>query len=221
MAKSQSWVLLLPLALLLTLFSVDAAEAQEEQSFSFEARGGIAVPFEDTRNLWDAGPTFGGAFVYWVNPQVGLRAEGGVDLLSGKSASDVTGDFDVPDLTLFHYTGGVEFAALPQEDDVTLNFYVGAGATSVSSDDFPAGLDEPEPEESSLSETYVTLNGGTKLGYAVHDQVDIFVGGQFNYVIADEEDLLVFSQLDTEDPEPDLLNELWTFPITGGVVIHF
>lgn len=221
MAKSKSWVLLLPLALFLPLLAVDGAEAQEEQPFSFEARGGMAVPFEDARNLWEVGPTFGGAFVYWVNPQIGLRAEGGVDLLSGKSASDVTGDFDVPDLTVFHYTGGVEFAAIPDHETLSLNFLVGAGAASVSGGDFPAGLDEPTPTESSFGETYVTLNGGTKVGYKVHDQVDIFLGGQFNYVITDDEDMAVFSQFDSDDPEPDLLNELWTLPITGGVEIHF
>lgn len=220
MAQSKSWVLLLPLALFLPFLAVDGAEAQD-QSFSFEARGGMAVPFDDTRSLWEAGPTFGGALIYWVNPQVGLRATGAVDLLSGKSAADVSGDADVPDMTIFSYTGGVEFAALPEQEDLSLSFIVGAGAASVSTDDYPAGLDEPEPTESSLSETYVTVNAGTKLGYAVHDQVDIFVGGQVNYVITDEEDFRVLRQLDADNPEGDLLNELWVVPVTAGIEIHF
>lgn len=220
MAQSKSWVLLLPLALFLPLLAVDGAEAQE-QSFSFEARGGMAIPYDDASSLWEAGPAFGGALVYWVNPQVGLRASGAVDMLSGKSAADVTGDADVPDLTIFSYTGGVELAALPADDDLSLSFLVGAGAASVSSDDYPAGLDEPAPTESSLSETYVTVNAGTKLGYAVHDQVDIFLSGQVNYVITDEEDFRVLRQLDANNPEGDLLNELWTIPITGGVEIQF
>lgn len=220
MAKLKSWMFLLPFILVLPVLVADAAEAQEKP-FSFEARGGIAVPIDDTNNLWEAGPSFQGSFVWWATESVGLRAQGGVDLLSGKSASELSGEFDVPDMTLLHYTGGLEFAALPRDNDVSLSFLVGAGATTVSTDDFPAGLDEPAPEESDFSETYVTLNGGTKVGYRFHESVTAFLAGQFNFVIADDDDLRPFPQFDPQNPEGNLFDELWTIPVTAGVEIHF
>lgn len=220
MVKLRPWVHLFSAALLLVVLTGEEAEAQD-QMFTFEARGGIAVPVSDGDLMWEAGPAFGGAFTYWFNPSIGVRADAGADLLSGKSASDVTGNLDVPDLTLFHYTGGLEFRALDPANDLSLNFAVGAGATSVSGDDFPAGLDEPAPEEDSFSKTYVTVNGGVKLGYQFHESVAGFLGSQFNFVVTDEDDFRVFSQLDPENPDPALMSELWTFPLVGGVEITF
>lgn len=220
MEKLRSWALLLFVAVFLAPLATGTAAAQDRM-FTFDAHGGIAVPVSDGDVMWDAGPSFGGAFTYWFNPSVGLRGQGAVDLLSGASAADVTGDLDVPDLTLFHYTAGLEFRALDPDDDLLLNFLVGAGATSFSSDDFPDGMDMPTPEEDSFSESYVTVNGGVKLGYRFHENVSGFLGGNANLAVTDEDDFAVFSQLDPENPDPALMGEFWTFPFVAGVEFTF
>ncbi len=81
------------------------SEAQGQERFSIEGRGGIAVPASDLANLQDVGPSIGVGLVYRLDPRVSLRLDGDVDILSGVDA-DSSGP-EAPDLNIYHYTAGL------------------------------------------------------------------------------------------------------------------
>jgi len=226
MVKVRSFTPLLMTFLGLSLLLVSTAEAQGPE-FTFDANGGIAIPIDEVRSLYDDGsPTFGGDFTWWATSQFGIRASTQIDLLSGKDASEVTGPVDVPDMDLFRGGGGFAFRPLAETGtSFLLEFDVGVGMTIVTTDDFPAGIDGPDPDnpgDRDFSESYVTLNGGTKVGYNFTDRLGAFVGWSFYRVDTDFEDFRQFGQFDPQSGDTGpRFGEIWTFPITGGVRIHF
>lgn len=197
------------------------ASAQQTGSWSVDARGGLAIPAGDLSEFEDLGGNAEIGVAYWVHPRLALRVDGGVDILSGKDASD-TGILvpQVPDMTLFHYVGGVEFRVTPPEGtrwDVTVN--VEAGATTIDTDDDPAFTTGPG-SNADFTKTYFTGNGGLRIGYQVSPRFAVFAGGQAYLIAADEQETQVFTAF-SSDVDPSGFSTAWTFPVQVGARVTF
>lgn len=194
-------------ALAATLVFSSSALAQGR--WSFDGRGGIAVPVGDLSDVADVGPTFGVGIGYWFNDRVAVRVDGDLDLLSGKD-SEGTGPAG-PDMNLWHYNAGVEVDLVRPTSpwDFTLN--VAGGLSTLDVDEFDVGGTPTD-----LSETYFTGNGGVQVGYDVSPNVNVFARGQWYLVFSDEDDTLPLAQIIGETDGFDTLNSL---PITVGVRI--
>lgn len=173
----------------LFLAGAGAAKAQEG-GLVIDGHGGIAVPAGgDWGDLVDPGPTFGASLGYKIHPRVAIQVTGDADLMSGADIAVGQVIETGPDFTLVHFKGGLAVELTNPEDDspfsATIN--AGGGITSMSSDDFTV-----DGTTQDFSESYPSLGGGIRLGYALHDQVEGFVSGQWHEVLMDEEDTLVF-----------------------------
>lgn len=185
----------------------------EGPTWTMDGRGGIAVPAGDFADLAidDVGPTFGLGVGYYVHPRVAIRIDGDVDLFSG---DELAGGATGPDITLFHYNAGAEVELTPPGAspwDVTAN--VGAGATTWDTDSFTVGTVSEE-----LSETYFTANGGLKVGYDVHRNVTVFLGGQWYLQFTDEADTQPLAELAGLTEGFDSAS---TIPIYAGLKLKF
>lgn len=185
----------------------------EDPGWTIDGRGGIAVPAGDFADLAidDVGPTFGLGVGYYVHPRVALRIDGDVDFFSG---DELAGGATGPDITLFHYNAGAEVELTPPGAspwDVTAN--VGAGATTWDTDSFTVGTASDE-----VSETYFTANGGLKVGYDVHRNVNVFVGGQWYLQFTDEADTQPLAEL---AGQPEGFDSASTIPIYAGLKLKF
>lgn len=197
------------------------AHAQNAGEWSIDGRGGIAVPAGDLADLSSVGGNAALGLAYWVTPRVALRVDGSVDFLTGRDASEegilVS---EVPDMTLWHYVGGVELRLTPPREtrwDVTVN--VEGGAATVDTDDHPLLAAAPDGDLS-FTETYFSANGGLDVGYRVSPHVSVFVGGQAYLVATDDQDTRVFSDFSSA-VDPDGFSSAWTFPVQGGVSVSF
>ncbi len=156
------------------------AQAQQ-RGWSFQGRAGLAVPAADLADFQDPGPSLGVGLAYWIRDRLAVRADAGVDLLSG-AETDFGGEFGNITL-LYHYDARVEYDLIPpSQSPWKLHANAGLGATTLD-------------REVGESETDFTLNAGARLGYQVSPRVRVF-GGPQAYVIlgvgANDETFLSF-----------------------------
>lgn len=186
--------------------------------FSVEGRGGIAVPASDLHEIYDLGPSFGLGAAYYPIRWLGIRVDGDVDILNGKDAADLSGGTQAPDMRLWHYSAGLEVRPLlagstPTRFTIVAN--IGAGATTIDTDDFAAGTiglaGAPD-----FNQTYFSANGGLKVGYDATTRLNVYVGGQAYLMVTDDRDTRTFAQFDTR-VDPNGFSTAWTFPVYGGV----
>lgn len=194
-----------------------------DQPWSIDARGGIGVPAGDLSDLADVGPSFGLGVAYKIHPRIALRVDGDLDIYSGADFESQAAQPQAPDLNLWHYSGGVEFEITrpgASRWDVTAN--LGAGATTVDGDAFTGGpVENPNTEttEIDFNETYFTANGGLKVGYDVHRNVNVYAGGQWFLTFADEDDTAVFDPV--SGGEVQAFDTMSSIPLTLGVKLKF
>lgn len=216
------------LAALMLMMAGMPAQADAQMSdfgpdsrFVIEVRGGGAFPLSDLGDVQDPGYTVGAGLGYQVNERITLRADGELSVLS---AADVpAGGLELPDMRLWHYTGGAEVAVLPAGNSpLSVSVNVGAGATTFDTDQFGEIVINPvtENSEADFNEVYFTANGGLKVAYSVSPRVDVFAGGQAYLSFADEEDTAVFSEF-TPDAPADGFDTVWSVPVHGGFRVHF
>lgn len=198
------------------------ADAQET-GVGIDGWGGIAIPASNTGEFQDFGPSFGLGVEYLVTDQFFIRGSGAADLHSGSDAEDLDGPpggLDAPDMTLFHYTAGVGVRLAPTDDtgwDISVSLE--AGATSVTTDDFPDGAVPPEGE-TDFSETYFSLSPGLRAGYVFADRYSLFVRSQPHFAFADPESTAVFGQFDSAVDNTGY-EDIWNVPITAGLQVLF
>lgn len=205
----------LALAVAAALAPADAQAQGAEHPWSIDARGGIAVPAGDLSDAVDVGPSFGLGIAYRIHPRIALRVDGDLDVYSGADLETAGGQVELPDLNLWHYNAGLAFevtrpGASPW--DVTAN--LGAGATTFDGD-APAGGGSTV-DDGGLSETYFTANGGLRVGYDVHESVNVYAGGQWYLAFTDEEDTAGVA-----GPEAQGFDTASSIPLTLGVKIRF
>lgn len=208
------------LAVAVALIPLDTpAQAQmagDTGKWSVDARGGIAVPAGDLADAVDVGPTFGLGVAYRIHPRVSIRVDGDLDIYSGADVATTVGELELPDLNLWHYNAGVaveltEPGASPW--DVTVN--LGAGATTFDGDAFTTS---GGATVEGITETYFTGNGGLKIGYDVHESVNLYAGGQWYLAFTDEEDTAALTDGTLQTEGFDTASSL---PLTLGVKVKF
>lgn len=197
------------------------AEAQDVGA-AIDGWGGIAIPASTLAEFQDYGPSFGLGFEYLVTDRLFVRASGGADLHSGADAEDLDGPpggLDAPDMTLVHFGAGAGLHLLPADTDWDVSVSLEAGATSVSTDDFPDGAVTPEGE-TDFSETYFHLSPGVRVGHVFGERYELFFRSQPHFALADSEDTAVFAQFDS-GVEDGGFDSIWNFPVTAGLQVHF
>lgn len=226
--RTRTFGAALALAFFVALTPVDAqAQGMMEDgmsALSVDARGGIAVPMGDLGDLADVGPTVGIGVAYRVSPRLSVRVDGDLDLYSGADfGATSAAQPSAPDMTLWHYSGGLQYDVTePGSSGLSVSANVGAGATIVDTDPFVGGpVENPETGEieADFNETYFTANGGVRIGYAVHDRVDVYGGAQWYVTFADEEHTAVFSAL--SPTEANAFDRAYSVPLTLGVKLKF
>lgn len=211
-------------SLALVLLAGGSVQAQEPP-IDFDARGGIGFPVGSLGDVADVGPAFNVGFNFGITDRFLARVSGGAEFYDGPDLGEPLGREGVNTLEfdLIHFQAGGLYYLLEREGSpffVTLegtagvtNFNVPRIATSVGTDAI----------EFELSELYFSAGGGVNLGYAVHEQVDVFVDGHSFVVFADEGDTaeLIRAVNDVRDDPVDDLGTLWSIPVTAGVRLHF
>ena len=175
-------------------------EAQSPYSpmfWSFEGGVGMAMPMGDIADLAEAGPSFSGAASYFLRPRLALRAEGALDMLGTKGATD-------PNFQILHVTGGVEYHLSDPMGSATLAVNFGLGASTLDSDAITL-TDNPAPGRHTIglvNGSYVSGNAGIKAGFnfARHAEtnvpmVTLFAQAGLRYVATSEDATAVYGAL--------------------------
>ncbi|MDX1578336.1 MAG: hypothetical protein R3266_07615 [Gemmatimonadota bacterium] len=185
--------------------------------WSFEGSGGIAIPMGDLGDVAEAGPSFGLAASYFLNPNFALRGEGSVDFYGEPDGSTVE-----PDLRVWHFTGGFEYHISDPTENLLFAIDAGVGGVTFDTkvfqvDDFPGSGDTAT---GSFQKTYLAANGGVKVGYnfARHAQtgtpiVAIFIQGDIHLMFADEDDSAILAATAGEQP----FGTVFAIPVTAGL----
>lgn len=198
------------------------AEAQDVGA-AIDGWGGIAIPASNIGEFQDFGPSFGLGFEYLVTDRLFVRASGSADLHSGTDADELDGPpggLAAPDMTLLHFGAGAGVDLTPAgATNWDISVSLEAGASSVSTDDFPEGVTTPEGE-TDFSETYFSMSPGLRVGYVFADRYNLFVRSQPHFVFADAEDTAVFGTFDS-DVDNTGFGDIWNLPITAGLQVRF
>lgn len=182
---------LLAVASLLTL---PATAGAQQERFSFDLKGGLAVPAGTLANSMEPGASMGLGFGYWITPRFALTAGSDHDILRGKRLVD--GGSREPGLNLFHFNGGAAVNLLRPTSKWRVVTSVGAGATTY----------DPRGDEVQQTRTRFSTTGGVQVGYRLARSADLFVGGQ---------SYLIFTDQETQGA-----SENWSLPISAGVKIR-
>ncbi|MFQ5679850.1 MAG: hypothetical protein ACE5HP_10385 [Gemmatimonadota bacterium] len=192
--------------------------------WSFDVRGGGAIPVGDLKDVADAGPTVGAGLAYFLNPRFALRLDGNVDFLqAGDPGPDAVSD--TPDLTVIRYTGGFEVHLTnPNTSRAMATLGLSLGAATFNSQtfgvtNFNGVTKRPEPGATtieSLEDTYFLLAVPFRLGVHASRIVDLFLGGRIDVAFADEDDTAAFAAFFGEQP----FDTTVLIPIEGGIRIN-
>ncbi|MDP2481560.1 MAG: outer membrane beta-barrel protein [Candidatus Palauibacterales bacterium] len=197
------------------------ARAQDAR-WSIDPRGGLTLPIGNLKNIEKPGFAAGIGIAYWVMPRVAVRADVAADVMSSKDQTHA-GILvnDVPDVSLYSYTGGVEFRLTPPDQerwDVTVN--VGAGATTLDTNSATAFETASGGLQTDFTKTYFSGVGLVKFGYKASDMVDLYLSGGARLVKTKKADTGVFSAFSSNLPSAGF-GSVVTFPIQLGVRASF
>lgn len=196
------------------LFAPVAVEAQERGpgpsagTVSVDARGGIAIPVAEMDALAQTGASVGGGVAFHLSRHLALRADAEYQLLTGARTSD---GVLFADMNSLNVTGGLEVHFLSGETPWTGTLSLGGGiSTLVTEDTTDDGT--VAPVDSDL--TNVALRGGSKLGYQVSDQVDVYLEPAVYLDIFERDETRSFAAASTDVSPFDVG---WVVPVQLGV----
>jgi len=176
---------------LMLVFAVGGASAQApEKSWIVEGLAGVAVPTFDITDLADPGFVFGGAAGYLFNDKLLVMVE--VDF------GTHTGADDGPDVNVYHYMAKAGYQVFKSQDD-KLRIFVNAGVGAMA---FDVDVDAFD------TKTYLGINAGAKIYYAINDMFNIVVSPQGDIAFVDEADGFTGSTA-------------WVWPLTAGIAVSF
>lgn len=164
--------------------------------WSFDVRGGVAIPVGDLADVADPGPTVGAGLAYFLNPRFALRIDGNVDFLQ---AVDPGPDAlsPAPDITAIRYTGGFEVHLTNPNTSrgmVTVGLNLGAitfVGESFGVFNFDGQTNQPAAgvtTVSSFDDTYFLLGVPFRLGVHASRTIDLFLGGRIDVAFMDNDD---------------------------------
>ena len=178
-------------ALLLAL----PTDGMAQQKFSFDSRGGIALPAGQLNDAFDPGASLGAMVGYQVTSRVSLFGSGDLGLLRGRKIAAGSSERE-KGLNLWQYSGGAEVNLLdPGRTRWGVLASLGAGAATYDS-----------KVEGAVSRTRFSTNGGLRVAYRLGQRADAFLGGQSYLIFTDEE----LQGADTN----------WVFPVSAGLKIR-
>jgi hypothetical protein len=197
--------------------------------WSFDVNAGVALPMGDLGDVSKAGVAIAGGAAYFLNPRLALVVKGGADFLKGDSGSAFDGG-EGPDLTVIHYTAGIEGHLADPTGEFTAAINVGVGGASFDTDLFAVDdLDcsgtvcSPSTgarTTSTFSQTYFAAQGGLTLGYNFARQgtnnipvVTFFIAGNVHLIFADSDDTKVLAGGYGVSP----FDSMFEIPITVGL----
>ena len=193
--------------------------------WSFDGRGGIALPVGDLKDVSDAGATVGAGLAYFLNPRFALRLDGNIDFLKGKDETAADAGSEAPDERLFHFVGGFE-VHLTDPSTSRARFTIGANAGGVVIDgdefvvnNFDGITNAPlqgATTTTAFEDTYFQVGGSLRLGLKASRLVDLFVGGQVRWLFVDEDDTAPIAHFYGTTPFDSGL----VIPIEGGIRIN-
>jgi hypothetical protein len=201
---------IIPLAVLIGVAPLDAQRYAGVERISLTPKAGISLPTGRLADLEDPGASFGLRMAVDVAPRLALTADGAFEQLQG---ADLPDGLRAPDMRLWHYSAGVEARVLPPSDNPwSLLADAGLGATTFDSDHFtlPGSV-----VRINFHETYLSANGGLRLGYAVTPRITAFADGQAYWAKTNERDTHILANLDPEDLQ--MFKSTVTFPLTLGL----
>jgi hypothetical protein len=204
------------------LVGAPAMAHAQDAKWSIDPRGGVTLPIGKLKNIEKPGFAAGIGIAYWLMPRVAIRADLAADVMSAKDQTHA-GILvnDVPDVSLYSYTGGLEFRLTPPEQeryDVTIN--VGAGATTMDTNSATAFETASGGLQTDFTKTYFSGVGLVKFGYKASDMVDLYVSGGLRLVKTKKADTGVFSAFSSNLPAAGFGSAM-TFPIQLGVRASF
>lgn len=208
------------LAALTLIAAPSVLTAQEADSFSAEARGGVAIPVSDMADVADFGPTVGVGLSYRVHSRVDATIVGELDVLSGLEASGDAGA--TPDAELWRALAGANVRVLGTGSPVDISAQVLGGLTSYNTEVFPEIVFGPGGAVGDFAETYPTVAGGLKAAYPVFSSMDVsgdlYVRGAWTMMFTDEQETAIFGEM---RPGADGFDRGTTIPVTLGLELGF
>lgn len=195
--------------------------------WSFDGRGGIALPVGDLGDVTESGVTVGAGLAYFLNPRFALRIDGNTSFLGGKDGEMVNAasGTEAPEQRVFDFVGGFEVHLTdPSTSKARFTIGANAGGTVIDGDefsvaDFDGTTNQPAPgftTTTAFEDTYFTVGGSVRLGVKASRLVDLFVGGDIKFLFLDEDDTAPIAHLYGTSPfDSGLL-----IPIQGGIRIN-
>jgi hypothetical protein len=145
------------------------------QSLSMAFRAGPSLPVDKLSKITDPGAAFGADLAYALTNRLAVTANGDLDALTGHTSLE-------PDLSLWHYGGGLQLDLAPLRTPWSVLLTGEADATTMHTG--PIGPDS----NTSFNHTYLGLDGGLEIGYNVSHSVNVAVRGSSFFVFADKQD---------------------------------
>jgi hypothetical protein len=214
--------LLMAAVVMVAIPSAANAQAYASKIWSFDVNGGYAIPLGGLSDIAKGGPMFGVGFGYAVSDLVGLRLGTEVDLLKGQDVTGLPSGPGGPDVSLWHFNGGVDFDFIHKPDSrFKFQLYVLGGVVFVNSD--KVDFRDPNPDDTSdlgcplapdglclvdWQDAYPEFSAGIRLGFEVGDctpararvcgEIGLFGGA--NVMFGNEEDTEPITGLHNTDP---------------------
>jgi hypothetical protein len=171
--------------------------AAENSGVRLEAHGGIGLPTFDIADAAKIG-ALGGIGLWYSPPDAKwtIGAEADLGFHGGEDVTDALGNTEAgPDVNVYHLMGKAGYFVYSSADGKT-NIVLNAGAGAVMFDVDAEGFD---------METYLAINAGGKLYYALSPKVDFVVSLQGDISFTDKE------VLGTDNA--------WVWPLSVGFAI--
>ncbi|MBD3257349.1 outer membrane beta-barrel protein [candidate division GN15 bacterium] len=162
----------------IAMLMVSGNVAAQDKQIRLEARGGIGLPTFDIADVAKIGG-LGGVGVWYtpIDSRLTFGAEADFGMHPGEDATVGNQTVSGPDVNVYHFMGKVGYNIYTSPDN-KLNLVVNGGAGAVMFNVDAEGFD---------METYLAINAGGKLYYAISPSVDFVVSLQGDISFTDEE----------------------------------
>lgn len=176
-----------------------------DRTLHLSVRAGPSMPAADLAEITDdVGTALGAELAVPLNQRVSLSIDGNVDMFDGATVA-------VPNMRLWHYGAGVNLETMTPQTPWSVTFTGGLNLTTMDSDEF----DPADADDNDFTETYLGLNSGVQVGYAVNENVDVAVRAATFFTFADEEDTAALTDLSGTEA----FGTAVTVPLTAAVNI--
>jgi hypothetical protein len=176
---------------------------------SVDLRGGVAIPAGNMATITDVGGLAGASALWNFDPNWAIRAD--FDYIKLDNGYNSLGVLISPPQDLMFLGGSFEvnFSG-PKFQSYPLTFMLnaGAGVMKMKVDD----TFDPGSPANGFDNTYLTFQGGAKIGYQIQRWINVFVNGTAYFMIIDSADTGVFGFN---------FDNGWVIPITAGVRLTF